>query len=449
MSHQFSSRFQKRFPVLAAMVMGRNVANVPDVETFLKGLHTNQYAEVDRWLDTTMRKWLLRAYEKFNPYKPKSSDPDWMQGKTDLIELTLDQDLAGRVEHVVDFLKAKAEENPEIKLNNFQADEAFKQSNEWLENLMKKKIEEEVENTDYQVLSTDGAYRWCKLISENALLREGRLMGHCVGGYWKQVKRGTVEIISLRDSKNEPHATIEFIPKQGVINQIKGKGNKGLVDEYRPYLVRFLNDRKLNWKKISSWDANLNGILIGGKKGSLQIYDKKNIPNGTVLVGDVSSYGDPITMPATLTIKGSFTPVKGQDLPSERLEVTGVLELTETKANYGTLDLPNELIVRGNFIASNIGIEKLPAKHYFGGSVFLDNSDIISLPDGLKVRGELDVSNTRLRSLPNKLKVGGELDIMDTSITVIPEDAVLGDSIYVDDETQMDIPEKFKEQVYG
>jgi hypothetical protein len=46
----------------------------------------------------------------------------------------------------------------------------------------------------------------------DALKYEGDTMGHCVGGYCKDVASGRSNIYSLRDAKGEPHVTIETEP---------------------------------------------------------------------------------------------------------------------------------------------------------------------------------------------------------------------------------------------
>lgn len=65
------------------------------------------------------------------------------------------------------------------------------------------------------------------------LKTEGRLVGHCVGSYVEDVQNEKTIILSLRDSKNLPHATIEITPQTDnasklfwSIDQIKGKENK-------------------------------------------------------------------------------------------------------------------------------------------------------------------------------------------------------------------------------
>lgn len=47
----------------------------------------------------------------------------------------------------------------------------------------------------------------------DALKYEGDTMGHCVGGYCPDVLEGRSRIYSLRDSKGQPHVTIEVKPK--------------------------------------------------------------------------------------------------------------------------------------------------------------------------------------------------------------------------------------------
>lgn len=265
------------------IVIGRNVANVGEIEHFLGGFH-GQDERINRWLHTTMRKWILKSFDKEKPYQVKENDPAWMQGKKDLVALDLQEgNLHERIEHVVDFMKAQVAANPEIKFDNFQADEAFKQAAEWTARLLRKKTEEEVEGTDYRVLKNyDTGFRWSELTSENALIREGKLMGHCVGGYWTRVNSGSTRIISLRDRNNEPHCTIELEGKR--IDQIKGKQNKEVIEEYMPYVMDFLNSKIVPFNKLGEYDRKQNGLLQT-KTGYIQV---SSIPAGTVIDQDLN-----------------------------------------------------------------------------------------------------------------------------------------------------------------
>jgi PcfJ-like protein len=75
------------------------------------------------------------------------------------------------------------------------------------------------------------------LKTNNAFKREGFLMGHCLGGY--SVRDG-FEIYSLRDDKNNPHATFEVNKNGKEILQIKGKGNGEIHPKYIHRVLSFL-----------------------------------------------------------------------------------------------------------------------------------------------------------------------------------------------------------------
>ena len=94
----------------------------------------------------------------------------------------------------------------------------------------------------------DNGYTIVDVNTENDLGVEGDKMGHCVGSYCDEVTSGNTTIYSLRDRRNEPHATIEVIPtlplgrtrSRGRVDQIKGKGNAAPVEKYRPMIKQWL-----------------------------------------------------------------------------------------------------------------------------------------------------------------------------------------------------------------
>jgi hypothetical protein len=433
--------FRNMFPVLAELVMARNIANVPDIEKFLQGFETGD-DKINKWLMSAMRKYLINTYDKVKPYRAREEDPDWMKGKDDLEAVKLDDELHDTIEHTVDYIKNLIAENPSFQLEKFQAPEAIKQAGEWAEQLKKKKTEQEVEGKDFKVLKQyDDGYAWKQLISENALAREGNLMGHCVGGYWAEVKSGAEIIISLRDAKNEPHCTIEYIPRRRDIAQIKGKQNQGVKEEYRKYVVDFLNSHIVPYKKIESHDLKRNALL----QTTEGVIDAGNIPDGTTLIlgDDTFEANHETKIGKNVTIKGNFTAGSDWDVAlSDNLTVTKNFDASETSA------LPKGLKVRGDLNAVDSGIEELPPDLKVSGSIHLDFSGVSSLPKNFKVGLNLSLGHTSIKKLPPGLVVGGELDIMDTEIRVLPPDLKVGDAIYVDDETEMEIPENLKEQVY-
>ena len=130
---------------------------------------------------------------------------------------------------------------------------------------------EDDELVDYDNLDDDLDYvpekAYAKL--DDVLKNEGKMMGHCVGNYTDEVASGNTKILTLRDKSNQPHATVEMnvvaprwdelpndvkgLPAEQldqwikdnptvVLNQIKGKGNKPVIEKYRDQTLDLLNN---------------------------------------------------------------------------------------------------------------------------------------------------------------------------------------------------------------
>lgn len=84
-------------------------------------------------------------------------------------------------------------------------------------------------------------------VAASNLAQEGSLMGHCVGSYCHEVESGLTRIYSLRDSKNQPHVTLEVSLQKSTptLIQVQGKQNTTPVAKYIPYLSQWLNQTGL------------------------------------------------------------------------------------------------------------------------------------------------------------------------------------------------------------
>ena len=107
--------------------------------------------------------------------------------------------------------------------------------------------------------------QWVKLTTGQCVKYEGTLMGHCVGGYEREVEAGDVWIFSFRDKDNQPHITIEVAPPVGSeieIQQIKGKENKPPVAKYHDKVIDFLRIMKSRYDVIYAEEAeeDLSGM---------------------------------------------------------------------------------------------------------------------------------------------------------------------------------------------
>jgi hypothetical protein len=167
--------------------------------------------------------------------------------------------------HIVDYFLSdyfKNEYKNYDALNGMSFSTVKNNVHKWSQNFTKNKVKDDLLNTKivYQIDN----YYWIQLTSPQSLDYESNLMGHCVGqgGYDSNVLSGVVIIYSLRDSKNEPHCTIEL--RNGKINQIKGKKNTYIVEKYRKAVVSFIVNY-LNIPLIDLSESLLNFCLLAKK----------------------------------------------------------------------------------------------------------------------------------------------------------------------------------------
>jgi len=171
-----------------------------------------QDQEVKEWINTT-----LNAYLKKN------------------------EENQSEIEHILDFLTSDRAPKRLRRMSYVQAKEG---SAKWLKSLIKKGNNiTEVEGKDITVeIDFKDGFKLVKLVSSDSFKREGNLMGHCVASYFG--KEG--EVYSLRDSRNQPHCTIEVQGGRNDINQVKGKGNGSIHPAYVEYIMKSLEHFGMN-----------------------------------------------------------------------------------------------------------------------------------------------------------------------------------------------------------
>ena len=236
------------YPVTAEIVLSRNVINVDEIEEFLSAYKHPDKPAVDKWVQNNFRNWLIRDYDgagemRLQPDSPElKTFPDWAKkavekGET-LYGVSFDKPLIDKLEHVIDYLMS--DEAPK-RLDALTVPEAMKQADAWTKMLTKKKVNplDAAEGEKIIKKYPDG-FTWRELTNEAALSREGTEMGHCVGSYWREVQNGKTQIYSLRDTKNQPHITIEVSDNSLV--QIKGKGNAAVASQYRAHGQDFVRE---------------------------------------------------------------------------------------------------------------------------------------------------------------------------------------------------------------
>ena len=360
----------------------KNIYNQSYIKEFIKGLHPAN-DNVKKWLNSNLRNFIINDYDNIEPVR--SAPEEWAQraiDRNELFNVVFDRDFINKINHVVDYLNTL-----QTDISKMSVPEAVSNTDKWSKTFAKQKIKttDEVENIDIKTIKTySNGFSWVKVLSEDALAREGKLMNHCVGSYCEQVQSGNVEILSLRDKNNIPHCTIEY--KGQDIKQIKGNSNSSVKGEHIEYIKDLIEGNVIKINKINEYELKNAGII----KINDTIYGINSLPS--------------------------------------RLKVRGNLDLGFTKI----ASLPSGLEVEGDLYLERTRITSLPSGLKVGGSLQLNGTNLTSLPPGLKIGGNLDLNATKIASLPPGLEVGGDLFLGFTKITSLPSDLKVSGRIHKD-----------------
>ena len=339
----------------------RNVLNQDEIQKFISGFRARK-PETQKWLQANLRNYLISDHDDVDTVTTvEPNSPSWLRAAIsrgdEVFKVSMSKAFKDQIAHIIDYLDSP---QADFDFSRLSVPDAIKKSDLWTKELTKGPVAQEVPGEIEFKKYSDG-YRWVKPTSKEALDREGKLMGHCVGSYCERVSGGDTVIYSLRDPKNEPHCTIEVT--NGAIEQIKGKQNREVVAKYHEYVQDFLNT---------------SGIELGD--GGL---------------GDLTKAG-------MLEVGGEIMTLK-KFQASEKLKVSGDLNLDGTPIT----SVPSDLKVGGTLYLGGTKITSLPSGLEVAGNLYLSNTPITSLPSGLRVGGDLDLYGTKIAELPDDIEVKG------------------------------------------
>lgn len=276
----------------------RNVINVEEIEKFITRITNNiRNEKISNWFKTTGRKYLIKEFpygyslrvkgrtadsisldeyikiEYINDFSGDKSVrseqlsffPSWAQvsllSGAFMFKVSLSSQLEGRMFQINDYLHSLTDK-PEInRLNRVSFVQAEEASIKWHEKLKRKEKEDPYNDVGTEdIMVFDDGFKIVNITTKESLAREGNLMRHCVGSYWDRVLSEELDILSLRDPKNNPHVTMEISGQN--INQIKGKANHIVIPEYSKYIRKFVLDMGYN---ITRDGDNIGLIRYNGK----------------------------------------------------------------------------------------------------------------------------------------------------------------------------------------
>jgi len=428
----------------------RNIVNTDIIDKFLSDMKrlTNNN-EVRNWIDKKLKKYMLDEYKIVKPFKGKSKidDPEWLKkaiSDNQATEIKLSKRFINHVTDIVKYLE---------KLDPYKLSKIFKLSFEIVEK--KFMIENDVwDNPEElkEIKRYDRGIRWVNVLGKKALEREGKLLDHCVGGYFSKVRDGESVIYSLRNGENIPECTIEINPNEHCLYQIKGYKDGPIKKEYNEYVVDFLNSYKgVLWREINTRDLmNNTSIVKSAKDGKFSIYDDLKFKKGSKCEYFLTIYNTPIPFTDDFTVKNGLS-IENKDkvLPKN---LTVYMDLTIKMPNltmlpkgltvYGNLNIENTPIstfptyikIGGELRFKNTNIKMLPDNYTFNHTVTLE--DVEELPNNLTVRGSLIIKNDKITTLPSSLVVTKDLVLSYSNVEYIEPGIKVGGSIYLGDKVK-------------
>ncbi len=337
---------------------------------------------VINWLKKKVNNYINSTGKFLNLYNPTEDDKQkypWLNKAIDNNqEIYRFTEVAGfrmRVDSVIDWVKSLNKEDEDYKkLDRISFEQALERHDRWM------KKNDGILRDDSKLVKTiysfpDG-YKIVELPDDFCKTREGQLMGHCVG----QGKYSGKTIFSLRDRKNNPHATLEL--KGNRVVQLQGKENKDVVEKYHPYLQEFFTNSE--YTLTEGYYTKIGLIKLNN-----EVYKINEIPDGLVIENEtytdlenceiLTKLPNNLTVNHYLNLNGCINLVKiGDNLKvGTNLDLGGCVNLVKIGDNLRVGHVLN--------LSNCTSLARLPYDTKVGSSVILDRYSKIRFPEHLKI----------------------------------------------------------------
>jgi hypothetical protein len=419
-----------------------NLIDPSDISLFLS-LQAEGDAEIAAWLELALGKSLRRRENSAAEILELPVDaPDWLRRKWEeggpFHKFHPDAELADRVRHVRDWLfAARADHAPflarindkgqPLKLLKLDLGAACNAADKYFARLNQRAADSlSDEGHAETVMSFKDGYRIVQMLTPEALKVEGRRMGTCVGAQGSRLLSGETFYYSLRDHRNEPHATLAR-HKTNVLSECKGRHNRPVLNKYLPPIIAFLKEMKISLQRYS---RDLNSLLQD-TSGELHILNELPSPFAWRDSLEIKDNDDLTRLPHDLTVQGNLLlhgchhlQEAGQWLTvAGNLEIRGCAKLKtlarDTKIggslmldDCGIERLPHSLSVRDSLILSRCPrLAEIDIPMHIGHSLVVRHClGLKRLPEGLVVGRDLEVTRCpQLTRLPDSLRVAGKI----------------------------------------
>jgi len=289
------------FNAILGILLEANIYNKQDfitsIDDMLDASGVSDNVHISNWFKKQFVNWYLSnnntdtdLTDEFIPHEWIEGEPEWAK-KEDIVDFKgFGVQTMHNIVHTIDYFKSL----PDRELQKIYKEtyEVIQQKvldwDEQLKKNMGRAITQDDKGNVQTVYKWSNGFRFVMLLSKRAYDAEGSAMGHCVGSanYYDST---TTTIYSLRDSKNEPHVTLEIV-RGNEVHQIKGKENRPPISKYIPYIKEFIISKKLkvvgdgagigmvSWEDQfyfpdgEEWEKLYNNIIVPAQNERIESY---------------------------------------------------------------------------------------------------------------------------------------------------------------------------------
>jgi len=350
----------------------KTVINKREIETFFEIFSKKtQNQNIKSWLKSNAKNYFLKtdkhyvclSDEDYNFYADDLTFKKALEKNEEVVKVLIDEKSQGRLEHIIHYFENSQELT---NLNRVTYQEAFKKSREWTKRLNKKVDKEKlnkIEEEGLKIIHTfNNGYSLVKLNTKENFDREGKLMNHCVAGYYQRfITEKSFMILSVRDKNNKPLATIEAKMKFDTltIEQIKGRSNREVYDyETAKLFFNYLEEKNIKY-----------------------------------VLNDESSLGPKV-----------FDSRKNKKIPLLLWDEYGIIDDNLNLGNSKITLLPPNLKINGNLNLSNSSVVMLE-KVNIEGNLYAENCSLSVISDDVTIKGMIKVKKQNLFYYPKHLNI--------------------------------------------
>ena len=132
-----------------------------------------------------------------------------------------------------DWLDGEDEDQKIKRISKFQVPAVIKQNAQWIKTLTNQKMKKSLEGLEV-ILSTPD-FTWYRLVTAQAMKREGQLMANCIGGLYNS----SISIYSLH-TNNKPRVHLGLTPRNR-ITEIRTFANKTDLTSFKEPMLALFN----------------------------------------------------------------------------------------------------------------------------------------------------------------------------------------------------------------